>query len=58
MSIRDALLIHYALDKEYSLPTHEQTPKLTVKGWNLDNLSVDISSCYDELQKLVQVKLE
>lgn len=39
-------------------PEHEQSPKIKVKGRNLDSLSFDVSGCCDELIEKVKVKLK
>ena len=37
---------------------HEQSPKIKVKGSNLDNLSFDISGCCNDLIEKVRAKFE
>ena len=37
---------------------HGQSPKIKVKGRNLDNLSFDISGCCDDLIEKVHAKLK
>ena len=37
---------------------HKQSPKIKVKGSNLDNLSFDISGCCNDLIEKVRAKFE
>ena len=37
---------------------HGQSPKIKVKGRNLDNLSFDISGCCDDLIEKVRAKFD
>lgn len=37
---------------------HGQSPKIKVKGRNLENLSFDVTGCCDELIEKVKVKLK
>lgn len=39
-------------------PEHGQTPKVKVKGRNLDSLSFEVSGCCDQLIETVKKKLK
>jgi len=39
-------------------PTHRKYPKITVKGQNLDNLSLEIKGCCEEITETIKAKLK